>query len=68
MAMCLGRYTDALTFATDGLVIAERMRHGYLIAGLSAAAADAACHQQDMEAAELFASRSLIQEEEFFRP
>jgi tetratricopeptide (TPR) repeat protein len=63
-----GSHTDALTMATDGLVVAERMRHGYLIAGLSAAAADAACHQQDMETAELFATRSLLQEEEFFRP
>ena len=44
------------------------MQHGYLVAGLAAAAGDAARHQQDLEAAEHYAHRSLIEEEEFFRP
>jgi tetratricopeptide (TPR) repeat protein len=63
-----GRCADALDIAKEGLLTAERMRHTYLIAGLSAAAADAAYRQHDMEAAELYATRTLLQEEEFFRP
>jgi len=61
------RYDDALAIAVNGLAVAERMRHAYLIAGLAAAAGDAACRHQMLDDAEYYATRSLLQEEEFFR-
>lgn len=47
--------------------LAEAMQHRYLLAGLLAAAGDAACRLGDLAEAEHHATRSLLQEEEFFR-
>lgn len=65
---CQNRCAEALALAAEGLAVAERMGHAYLIAGLAAAAGDAAQRLHDMEAAERYAACSLQQEEPFFRP
>lgn len=63
-----GRFEAAEELAVDGLAVAERMHHAYLIAGLSAAAGDAVFRKGALDLAEAHALRSLLQEEEYFRP
>lgn len=63
-----GFYDEAEGLAREGLTIAERMHHAYLVSGLSAAAGDAALRGNHLDSAEEFAIRSLLQEEVFFRP
>ena len=63
-----GRYDEAKQLAIQGLALAERMRQAYLVAGLAAAAGDASFRKGDLDTAEECAVRSLLQEEEFFRP
>lgn len=62
-----GEHRAALEIALAGLEQAEAMQHRYLLAGLLAAAGDAACRLGDLAGAEHHATRSLLQEEEFFR-
>lgn len=63
-----GYYEEAEKLAREGLMIAERMHHAYLVSGLYAAAGDAALRRNLLDSAEEFAIRSLVQEEVFFRP
>lgn len=63
-----GQFDAAEELAVAGLAVAERMQNAYLIAGLTAAAGDAALRSADLAAAEEYAIRSLLQEEAFFRP
>jgi tetratricopeptide (TPR) repeat protein len=63
-----GRHADARTLALESLEMAEAMRHAFLVAGLSAGAAEACLGLDALDEAESLAMRSLSQEEEVHRP
>jgi tetratricopeptide (TPR) repeat protein len=62
-----GRYDEAYQHALNGLHMAEKMNHSYLIAGLAAGVGEACYYLQRLEDAEFYALQSLNEEEEFFR-
>jgi tetratricopeptide (TPR) repeat protein len=63
-----GRYENALEQAHTALNVAESLRHTFLIAGLTACAAEASFYLNRLDDAELHAMRSLREEEEVHRP
>jgi tetratricopeptide (TPR) repeat protein len=63
-----GRYLDALNQAQTGLRVAASMQHSFLIAGLTACAAEACFYLNRLDEAEQYALRSLHEEEEVHRP
>jgi tetratricopeptide (TPR) repeat protein len=62
-----GRFEQGAADARNGLEVAKRLRHVYLISGLAACLAEACCGLTDWDAAESYAQQSLGQEEPFFR-
>ncbi|MEZ4733652.1 MAG: hypothetical protein R3E79_41675 [Caldilineaceae bacterium] len=62
-----GRTTEAYQEALNGLHLAERLKHSYLIAGLAATVGEACCDLGRFTEAEQYAMQSLQQEEEYFR-
>ncbi|MEZ4733363.1 MAG: hypothetical protein R3E79_40220 [Caldilineaceae bacterium] len=62
-----GRTTEAYQAALNGLHLAERLKHSYLIAGLAATVGEACCDLGRFTEAEQYAMQSLQQEEEYFR-
>lgn len=63
-----GRHEEALRQARATLDLAESLRHAFLITGLTASAAEACFHLNQMDEAEQYALRSLREEEEVHRP
>jgi tetratricopeptide (TPR) repeat protein len=63
-----GRHEDAFGQARAALDMAESLRHTFLIAGLTAGAAEACFHLKRLDEAEQYALRSLREEEEVHRP
>jgi tetratricopeptide (TPR) repeat protein len=62
-----GRHGEALLHAAEGLHMAEALQHSFLIAGLSACAAEACAALQRFDEAQQYAMRSLREEEEVHR-
>lgn len=62
-----GRTTEAYQAALNGLHLAERLKHSYLIAGLAATVGEACCDLGCFGEAEQYAMQALQQEEEYFR-
>jgi len=62
-----GEASAARQVAANGLVVAERLSHSYLIAGLAAGVGEACYALRQFEDAEHYAVYSLQQEEMFFR-
>jgi len=62
-----GRTAEAYQEALNGLHLAERLKHSYLIAGLAATVGEACCDLGRFAEAEQYAMQSLHQEEEYFR-
>ena len=63
-----GRHAQALAQAQETLALAEPLKLSYLVSGLSANAAEACYRLGRFDDAELFAFKSLNQEEEALRP
>ncbi len=63
-----GRYDDARALAQQSLDVAEPMQHAFLVAGLTACAAEACLRTNALDDAEQFAMRSLRDEEDVHRP
>jgi len=62
------RHEEALQQARSALDLAELLRHAFLIAGLTASAAEACFQLNRLDEAEQYALRSLHEEEEVHRP
>lgn len=63
----IGNYDDAYQQSCEALAVAEQMKHGYLIAGLSAGAGEACYYLNRLDESEQYAIQSLAQKEAFFR-
>jgi tetratricopeptide (TPR) repeat protein len=63
-----GDFAEALAQAEQGLATAQTLQHAYLVAGLSANAAEACIHLNRLDDAERHAIHSLQQEEEAVQP
>lgn len=61
-------FDQALQHGQEALLVADTMRNSHLIAGLTAAVAEAHCGLGQYSESETFAHRSLQQEDDFFRP
>ncbi|MFN8487816.1 MAG: tetratricopeptide repeat protein [Caldilineaceae bacterium] len=62
-----GRYAEAYKQASQGLYMAEKMQHSYLISGLAATVGEACFYLNRFAEAEQYAHQALNAEEEFFR-
>ncbi len=63
-----GRHEDALAAASEGMGLAESLRHAYLIAGLSSNAGEACVRLGRLDEAERYAMIALRQEESAMQP